>query len=354
MGRQAFKKLVGHLDSFPLSFSDAENEAAAKLLGKFFTLPQAELAVHLPIMLGDDPVGLETIAHKMETPAAQVRTVLDPMVNQGLIYVTGQGEDARYSLLPFVPGILEFNVDKIDAEVVQLMGQLHLSKPEEETKSKLPLTRVIPIDRSLEPETKVHPYENVLAFIESSTNLCLMDCMCRTATKQVGRDCGRPIETCLYMNEYADYLIRIGKGRKVTVQEAVDVLNRAEDAGLIHLANNAKGLFGICSCCGCCCMALRGLTVLKNPDAVSKSDFRLVVDAEACTACETCIDRCWVGALKLVEEQITADLDRCLGCGVCVHTCPTGALTLERRPSDEAKPLATDFKEQLEDMGWRR
>jgi electron transport complex protein RnfB len=353
MDSHVFQELVGHLDTFPMAFSRPENEAAVALLKKLFTAEEAQLAVHLPIFMGDDPIRIQTIAHKMKKNAGYVKEILEPMVKKGLVYVIGEGEEARYSLLPFVPGILEFNVEKIDAELVRLLGKLRGKRGGDEVKTEIPLTRIIPVERSLDAETTVHPYESVVEAIKNSTSLCLMDCMCRTATKQVGQDCGRPIETCLYMNAYADYLIRIGKGRRVNVKEAIEVLTQAEDAGLVHLANNARELFGICSCCGCCCMGLQGLTKMKDPNAVSKSEFRLIVNSDLCTGCEICIERCWIDVLRLENDRITADLDRCLGCGACAYTCPTGALRLERKTPDEEQPLAADFGEMLTKMGWR-
>jgi Na+-translocating ferredoxin:NAD+ oxidoreductase subunit B len=352
MSDNVFKDLTGHLDKFPLAFSDSDNEAAVELLKKLFTEEQAGLAIHLPIFMSGEDIGCEELALKMNEDVSHVNTTLETMVKSGLVYVIGEDKHARYSLLPFVPGILEFNYEKIDAELVKLLGKLHENREGEETKSHIPLTRIIPVNRSVKQDSKIFPYESVRAAVESSSSLCLVDCMCRTVTKAVGKDCGRPIEVCLYMNAFANYLIRIGKGRRVNVEEAMEILNHAEDSGLVHMVNNARGIEGICCCCGCCCMGLKQVVQLNKMDAVAKSEFIVEVHAEQCIGCEICIDRCWTQALSMEDDCVKADLDRCIGCGSCAYICPAEALTMVRR-TDEEQALAENFQEMLTDMGWR-
>jgi MinD superfamily P-loop ATPase len=58
--------------------------------------------------------------------------------------------------------------------------------------------------------------------------------------------------------------------------------------------------------------------------------------------CETCIDRCFLGALSMDDdaERPVVDPEKCVGCGVCTMTSQTEALKLHRfdRPS---KPFDT-------------
>jgi ferredoxin len=53
------------------------------------------------------------------------------------------------------------------------------------------------------------------------------------------------------------------------------------------------------------------------------------VDAEKCTACESCIDSCPSEAIKMEEEKAVIDADACVDCGVCVDECPVEAITME-------------------------
>jgi len=45
-------------------------------------------------------------------------------------------------------------------------------------------------------------------------------------------------------------------------------------------------------------------------------------------ACRACIDSCPIGALKLVDNQLTVDEVLCTGCGACVSACRSGAMSV--------------------------
>jgi heterodisulfide reductase subunit A-like polyferredoxin len=92
---------------------------------------------------------------------------------------------------------------------------------------------------------------------------------------------------------------------------------------------------------------MRGVAEWGNPEAMARSDLRTAVDAELCTGCESCLDRCRFGALSIVEEVCRVDPDRCLGCGQCVSVCPTEALSLERRPQEERLKIPADEKDWM-------
>ena len=352
MDSNVYEKLRAHLDTFPAGFPDAEDNASIELLKILFTPEEAELALRLNLMMDGTPGKTSrTLAGEMGKSVEQVESLLESMAKKGLIYLVGEGEATFYSLLGFFPGIFEYNTDRFNLEFNQLINKILKAWGSSKKTKHIPMTKIVPVNRSLSSESKVYPYESVIEAIKTSSSLCLIDCVCRSHKKVTGEDCGRPIETCLYMNEFGDHALRIGKGRRVTVEEAIEVVTRAEDAGLIHLANNAQGLQGICSCCGCCCLGLQAITRMKNYDAIVKSDFDLKVDSDLCTGCGTCIDRCWGKALSLKDEKVIHDRDLCIGCGSCAYMCPTEALRLERKPADKIKPMPSDFVELMAKMG---
>ncbi len=64
------------------------------------------------------------------------------------------------------------------------------------------------------------------------------------------------------------------------------------------------------------------------------SRFRAAVDADACTGCGACTDRCSFGAISVAEIAVV-DAQKCMGCGNCVKACPVEALSLEEvRPPE--------------------
>lgn len=208
--------------------------------------------------------------------------------------------------------------------------------------------------KSIPSDPTIHPTEDLIRTIQESSSICLMDCMCRTRKNLIGKGCGRPVNTCMFLNQFADHLNEIGKGKQISKEEAVKILTEAEDAGLIHVSNNShEQLFGICSCCGCCCIELQTLIKLKAPAAVAKSDFKLMIDIDLCSGCEDCLDKCWFEALSIENELVVVNRNRCMGCGACVKACPMECLTLQRKPPEEIEPTPSDYVEMLSEMGWR-
>jgi ferredoxin len=73
------------------------------------------------------------------------------------------------------------------------------------------------------------------------------------------------------------------------------------------------------------------------------TNYYAAVDSDACSGCETCVDRCQMEAIKLNANGIAeVDRDRCIGCGLCATTCPSDAASLQWKPESERKePPAT-------------
>ena len=53
------------------------------------------------------------------------------------------------------------------------------------------------------------------------------------------------------------------------------------------------------------------------------------VNAEECTACESCVETCPVEAIEMKEDVAVIKADDCTDCGACTDACPVEAITLE-------------------------
>jgi electron transport complex protein RnfB len=101
----------------------------------------------------------------------------------------------------------------------------------------------------------------------------------------------------------------------------------------VHNYVNNPGQFTnlLCNCCGCHCFILRGAKNAPAPSQMVKARYLVHIKQDDCTACEACIDRCWVKALKMENGKLAREEQRCIGCGLCMWACPADALYLEPR-----------------------
>jgi Pyruvate/2-oxoacid:ferredoxin oxidoreductase delta subunit len=195
--------------------------------------------------------------------------------------------------------------------------------------------RVIPVEAALEAKNQILHYENVKEIINNAKKIAVTKCTCRV----VDGSCGLPVEVCVQLNRGAEYSITRGSGREITKAEALDIMKKAEEAGLVHVTMNSDHADHlICNCCYDCCIGLR---LIKEGGAkfVSPSRFQAVVDEEECVGCESCLERCHFEALSSVEkgDELKAQVngEKCLGCGLCAVVCPSDAIHFkEVRPAD--------------------
>ena len=202
------------------------------------------------------------------------------------------------------------------------------------------LQRVVPAQRALQTEF-ILPYDDIKSLILQAKGFDLRDCICRKQQDLLGtRKCDFPLDVCLTFSMRE----RPAGPHSITQEEALRVLDRAEEVGLVHSVSNfARGMFYVCNCCGCCCAVLRGITQFGIEHSVAKANYYAVVDLEECNGCGICEDRCQVNACS-VDDVATIDLKKCIGCGLCVTGCPNEAVKLKLRPDAEIVPPPDNYK----------
>jgi Pyruvate/2-oxoacid:ferredoxin oxidoreductase delta subunit len=202
--------------------------------------------------------------------------------------------------------------------------------------------RVVTVDRVIKANNEIHTYDQVTSYIEKYDPLAVSTCYCRHQAKLVDEEshCGNPDDVCLQFGKGAQFVIDRGMGRSIAKDEAMEILKRSEEAGLVHCSNNRQEIDFLCNCCSCHCMILKTALSQPKPGLAVNSGFQPVWDAELCTACETCIDRCPTEALTMGEEDVPeVNLDGCIGCGVCASGCPSEAIGLEERAGIPVPPV---------------
>ncbi|MCS7177955.1 MAG: 4Fe-4S binding protein [Anaerolineae bacterium] len=342
---ETYRQLARRLDAVPNGFPATATGVELQILARLFTPQEAALAARMRLLY--EPA--EAIAARVGMAAKEARRTLKEMARKGLIRARRGEGGLVFALLPFVVGIYEEQLGRMDAELATLMeeyfreigGRTILD-------TEPPIHRVVPVQEAIPTGLEIFPHEQAAAIVESARSWGVRECICRKQQRLIGRGCKAPLESCLILAPVEGAFEHDERTRPITREEALQVLRRAEETGLVHTTGNFRDRhYYICNCCPCCCAVLRGLTEFAVPTAVARSGFRSVVDPEACLGCGACLERCPFGALSVPEDIAIVDGNRCLGCGVCVSACPAGALRLERLPPSEIPPLPTNIQEWM-------
>lgn len=324
-----YKKLALHLDNLPGGFPATETGVELRILQRLFTPREADLALQLSMML--EPAS--AIAARVNLPEDTTAEMLDAMSRKGLIMRSGKGEQTLYMAAQFVVGIWEYHVNDLDVGLIKDFNEYapHLMKTQLDFKTQQ--LRVIPVAESVAAEMNIMPYEKAEEIIKKQSRIVVAPCICRKEHKMVGKGCDKPEETCLVFGGGAYYYEENGIGRSISQQEALEILRSGIKSGLVLQPGNSQKPLNICMCCGCCCQILKNLRTLDEPARFACTSYRAEVDAENCTACESCVSMCQMDAIT-VDEVARVNPDRCIGCGLCVTACEFDAIQLMEKDPD--------------------
>jgi len=344
MDDACYRKLVEHLDTLPGGFASTETGEDVALLRTLFTPEEAELAVHLTL----DRETPAEIAERAGLPPGEVEPRLEQMSRKGLIFpVESEGGPTLYQAAPFVVGIYEYQVNNLRPELLEAIGAYWKARKQKPPAPSIRQIRTIPVRQRVDLTVEALPYERVDELLESHDRFAVAPCICRRHAKLGGAGCDAPEEACLIFDEWADFYVRDGRGRYVERSDIEEIVAKADEANLVLQPSNSQHIAFLCCCCSCCCGILRSLKHHPKPSEVVVSSFIAQLDADGCTNCETCLDRCPMEAITAGDTCVELDTDRCIGCGLCVSTCPSEALSLTRKPGKQRRP-----PDRLEDT-WR-
>lgn len=294
------------------------------------------------------PATAADIAATLQQDAATVSRVLEAMADKGLCATFVAKGMRHYQAVPFMPGIFEFQFMSGDTgeratRIAHLIGAYKKAwKAAKGTKPiGYPLTRVIPVERTIAAGNTVHTYHQVATYIDRYDTIGVGACFCRHAAKLRGEDVhDMPMQVCMWFGHHADYMIERLGGRKVSRQEAHRLLDQAEQAGLVHMSRNtAQDIDFICNCDRWHCEVVTEVLQQPKPAWVFNSGFAPVFDPDRCIACETCLGRCPSQALAMGPQSLPqVDMDRCFGCAVCATGCAQQAIAMTTRPEIAAPP----------------
>lgn len=344
MTEQIYKQLCQTLSKRGGMYPGMDIPEFYPLVKELFTPDEALLSNALPRGYNS----ADEIAAKCGLYLDWVEPILHAMSDKGLCVTRKKGDTVLYAGPPFVPGIFEYQFmrgtttpgDKLLARLIQDY-KTAVDKKKKIRKGGYPSMRVIAVDRTIRADNQIHTYDQVKSYIENYRPLSVSTCYCRHQAKLIDADshCGNPDDVCLQFGRGAQFVIDKGMGKNITRDEALTILNRCEEAGLVHCTNNRQEIDFLCNCCSCHCMILKNAKRQPKPGLAVNSGFQPLRHLDQCTACETCIDRCPMEALQMSAEDVPRlDLDRCIGCGVCASGCPSDAIAMEQRAGIPTPP----------------
>jgi len=342
MREDIYRRLAKHLSSLGMGYP--EKEELLEILKVNFTPLEAEVALAIPTrVIPLDPVPVAKITPPQNISTEELKSILSTLAQRGLLFSKKMKDgDKGYALQQFGYGFPQTffwrgvdtpNAKKMAELVAKYSGKEQLKEAYGNAKTKA--FRYIPAAPSFEPESHaVFAFEMMERVVEKVNVIALVHCPCRATARLIGKKrCDHPLENCIKYDDLAEYLIEKDIGREITKKEALEVIRRSEEAGLVHLVDNAReGVKHTCNCCGCCCWSVGTIRRKKIPrDVLMATYFLRETDKERCTGCGACVEICPVQVIKMEGDFPVIDKDWCIGCGVCAVPCPASAVKLVRK-----------------------
>lgn len=341
-----YAQLRKRLDDMGPGYPETDTGVEIRILKRLFSEDDARLFLDMTPML--EAPG--SVAERTGRDAGELAEHLEDMALRGLLFRQKKDDVRRYAAIPFVVGIYEFQLNRLDRELAEDLEEYFekgLGRRFQSTGT--PVLRSIPINAEIIPESPVATYEDAMAIIDSHKVIAVAPCICRTTAQTLDKGCGKPLEACFLFGSHGAYYVDNGMGRYIDKDEAKRIIRENEKAGLVMQPFNSRQVGGMCSCCGDCCGMLRSLKLQDNPSEAVKTNYYAQVDPDLCSGCEVCLDRCQMDAIDMDDGVAVVQRKRCIGCGLCVTTCETEAIGLLKKAAEALyEPPASGMETYME------
>jgi Na+-translocating ferredoxin:NAD+ oxidoreductase subunit B len=346
-----YERLAAAQEALPHGFPRTKSGVEIKLIKMAFTPEEVSLAGQLTRF----PETAAEIAKRVGIDEVDVTAILESLIPRRLVRLDSPGMAApglapqvegvpKYRLGPFLVGWYEANMRLLDKEFAELFEQYVTEGGGERILSPRPgVLGVVPVRGSLKPAQMavMESHLDIDAHFKRHDRFLLIPCVCKRERELQGHtDCTLPMKRCGFVGLPPQTPL----GENVLTREEADKLLRGLEAmGHVHLAfygftmgADAPQFVGTCNCCACCCGVLHGQKISGVAEGAQRSNYRAVVDPDACVSCGACIERCPVEVIAEDENgKSKVDRTKCIGCGVCVIKCPTDAIELAPVSAEE-------------------
>jgi electron transport complex protein RnfB len=333
-----YERLAEALNRLPNSFPRTRSNVEIRLLKKIFLPEEANLAGQ---MTGTgEPVDI--IAKRAGLPEKETADRLKAMMDHGLVW--GDGASGTFRLAPFIVGIYESQLKRMDHEMAHLFEEYFEQGGAEIMRPQPAVHRVIPSQSSVKTEW-ILPYDRLRELMISCDTFRVNECICRKQQDlEKTRKCTFPLQMELIFYRTGRPPAGPPTPPYVSRDVALSLLRQSEKIGLVHTVSNvAEGVYYVCNCCGCCCGILRGITEFGIEKSVAAANYYAVIDSAKCKGCKTCVRRCQVHAISGKGKTSMVNRAKCIGCGLCATGCRSNAARLERKAEEEIVAPPKDF-----------
>ena len=273
---------------------------------------QADVALKMKIRV---PVSPGNLSRECGKSLEDTERILRELLQIGVVEATREHGELEYTLPVFVPGIMEFmvmNVGQVEKfpQIARAFERLSL-QPLKGATPMIPVgggglgMHVIPVEEAIPAESKTASYEQLSFWLKKYDDIAVGDCSCRITRRLMGEGCGHlEKDMCIVLGDLVEFAVSTGRARRITYDECLAILKKAEDNGLVHQITNIDGpdkIFGICNCCRCSCFGLRTSQFFNTPNT-SRSNFVAKVNDANCVACGQCVEYCPANAVKLGQK----------------------------------------------------
>ena len=336
MSEQIYNELRERINEYSIGFNATASKVEIEILTTLFSIEEANMYMNLSRAL--EPT--QVIAEKSGLSEDMVIEILTEMTRKGLTFPITRNDIRFFAAAPFIHGIFEHSAIA-GADNPQFK---HLAKlMDQYFKGGFVPTgytlRTIPVSEEIIPDTPlpVAPLDDVKKIIMSKTKIGLFDCACAVKTEALEQDCHQKKEVCIGFDFYAEYAIEgLKSGRWITQEEALEVINQAEEDGLVHqIGGDSRNVEAICNCCKDCCGILSQMKQFPEPSLLAATNYVVAFDVDDCVNCLSCVERCPMDAITEEETSVMVNAKRCIGCGLCTSVCDPGALSLQLKPEDQ-------------------
>ena len=349
-----YERLRARLDQWSTGFPETAKKSEIKVLKGIFSEEEADLFLDLTPV----PETADEVAGRLGRDRDGLSAMLETMAQKGQLFRLRKNGVPRYSAVPFVVGIMEFQLKNLDDNpgLARDMAAYGMGGFVESLASlKTPHQRSVPVNTHIVSNWPIAPYDDAIAILKKQKKIAVANCVCRTLVRKVTSElCDKPLETCMMFGHTADYYIENGMGRAISVDEAIKILELCDEHAMVVQPLNSKNAGAICACCGDCCGMMNSLKMQEKPAESVKSSYFAVINEDECVGCEVCLDRCQIGAITIKDDKARLNLDRCIGCGLCVTKCPSEAIQLVKKPADQLYDLPENHVDMYIRMGMER